>query len=114
MRAAFFFHQTRVSRDDRENPHRPASSARAVCLLSWRGGSDVLTAGGTEIEWLRLREEGAKNCDAYGVDGGVDGRGDSERGLPLATGDLAPGKDAARSRSSTSGKSPAEPASRCR
>ena len=54
-----------------------------VCLLSWRGGSGALTAAGTEIEWLRLREAGAKNCDAYGVDGGVDGRGDSERGLPL-------------------------------
>jgi len=114
MRAAFFFHQTRVSRDDRENPLRHTSSARVVCLLSWRGGSGALTAAGTEMEWLRLREAGAKNCDAYGVDGGVDGRGDSERGLPLATGDLAPGKDAARSRSSTSGKSPAEPASRCR
>ena len=83
MRAAFFFHQTRVSRDDRENPLRHTSSARVVCLLSWRGGSGALTAAGTEMEWLRLREAGAKNCDAYGVGGGVDGRGDSERGLPL-------------------------------
>ena len=63
-----------------------------MCLLSWRGGSDVLTAGGTEIEWLRLREAGAKNCDAYGVDGGVDGRGDSERGLPLGRGRSRPGQ----------------------
>ena len=84
MRAAFFFHQTRVSRDDRENPLRHTSSARVVCLLSWRGGSGARAASGSEMEWLRLREAGAKNAlDAYGVDGGVDGRGDSERGLPL-------------------------------
>ena len=86
-----------------------------VCLLSWRGGSDARAASGSEMEWLRLREAGAKNAlDAYGVDGGVDGRGDEAPGLPLAAGDLAPGNDATRSRSSTSGKSPAEPASRCR
>ena len=55
-----------------------------VCLLSWRGGSGARAASGSEMEWLRLREAGAKNAlDAYGVDGGVDGRGDSERGLPL-------------------------------
>ena len=82
-------------------------------LFPWRGGSRAIVTGGSETEWLRLREAGAKNAlDACGVDGGVDGR--EAPGLPLTAGHLAPGNGATRSRSSTSGKSPAEPASRCR